>query len=270
MGTLARREDIERVDDFGIGAPNDEYAQYFKGNSYLKALTDPDDGNLKLSNVTFEPGCRNNWHIHHSKSGGGQVLICTAGEGWYQEEGKDAVSLSPGMVINIPPNVKHWHGAKSDSWFSHIAVEVPGDETTTEWLEEVDDSQYRRLRIHKQAIDEVKRMVKGDGEMGKIKIFIAQPMRHKSDAEIIEERYRIIARINNELFKGEEIEILNSYMEDFVDTTLKNKSLNYLGRSIQLLSEADCVYFGEGWREARGCHIEHECAERYGLKIIED
>ena len=98
-----------------------------------------------LANVTFEPGCRNNWHIHRSKSGGGQILICTAGEGWYQEEGKPAVSLTPGTVRSIPANVKHWHGAKKDSWFSHIAVEVPGEETSNEWLEAVDDATYNGL-----------------------------------------------------------------------------------------------------------------------------
>lgn len=95
-----------------------------------------------LANVTFEPGCRNNWHIHHATKGGGQILICTAGEGWYQEEGKEAVSLVPGTVITIPANVKHWHGAKKDSWFSHISVEVPGEETENEWCEVVTDEEY--------------------------------------------------------------------------------------------------------------------------------
>ena len=98
-----------------------------------------------LANVTFEPGCRNNWHIHHARSGGGQLLICTAGEGWYQEEGKEAVSLVPGMVVTIPAEVKHWHGAKKDSWFSHIAVEVPGEETSNEWCGPVDDAAYNGL-----------------------------------------------------------------------------------------------------------------------------
>ena len=95
--------------------------------------------------MTFEPGCRNNWHIHHAKEGGGQLLICTAGEGWYQEAGKKAVSLTPGMVVTIPPEVKHWHGAKKDSWFAHIAVEVPGTETSNEWLEPVSDEAYAQL-----------------------------------------------------------------------------------------------------------------------------
>lgn len=95
--------------------------------------------------MTFEPGCRNNWHIHHAKSGGGQILICTAGSGWYQEYVKEAVSLEPGTVIVIPPEVKHWHGAKADSWFSHIAVEVPGEETSNEWLEAVSEESYSRL-----------------------------------------------------------------------------------------------------------------------------
>ena len=99
-----------------------------------------------LANVTFEPGCRNNWHIHHATKGGGQLLICTAGEGWYQEEGKEAVSLTPGPVITIPADVKHWHGAKADSWFSHIAVEVPGENTRNEWCEPVTDEEYAKLK----------------------------------------------------------------------------------------------------------------------------
>ena len=118
------KEAFEQQNVFGTGMPNDAYAQYFVGQSFLNPLTDPATG-VFLANVTFEPGCRNNWHIHHATKGGGQLLVCTAGEGWYQEEGKDAVSLTPGTVITIPANVKHWHGAKADSWFSHIAVEVP-------------------------------------------------------------------------------------------------------------------------------------------------
>ena len=101
---------------------------------------------MLLANVTFEPGCRNNWHIHHATKGGGQLLICTAGEGWYQEEGKEAVSLAPGTVITIPADVKHWHGAKIDSWFSHIAVEVPGENTRNEWCEPVTDEEYAKLK----------------------------------------------------------------------------------------------------------------------------
>lgn len=103
------------------------------------------EDNVHLSNVTFEPGCRNNWHIHHAKSGGGQLLICTAGEGWYQEYGKEAVSLTPGTVIVIPANVKHWHGAKKDSWFSHIAMEIAGEECSNEWCEPVDENEYNNL-----------------------------------------------------------------------------------------------------------------------------
>ena len=128
---------------FGLGAPNDAYAAYFVGQSYLKPLGG--ENGVFAANVTFEPGCRNNWHIHHAKTGGGQILICTAGSGWYQEEGKAPVSLEPGCVIVIPPEVKHWHGAKADSWFSHIAFEVPGTETSNEWLEEVDDEAYAAL-----------------------------------------------------------------------------------------------------------------------------
>lgn len=89
--------------------------------------------------------CRNNWHIHHAKSGGGQLLICVDGEGWYQEEGKPAQSLSVGDVVTIPANVKHWHGAKADSWFSHIAVEVPGEDCRNEWCEPVSDTEYNAL-----------------------------------------------------------------------------------------------------------------------------
>ena len=140
------REVFAQQDAFGIGAPNDAYDQYFIGHSYLKPLTQPGASAVFLANVTFEPGCRNNWHIHHAAKGGGQLLICTAGEGWYQEAGKDAVSLTPGTVITIPAEVKHWHGAKADSWFSHIAVEVPGENTRNEWCEPVTDEEYAKLK----------------------------------------------------------------------------------------------------------------------------
>ncbi len=129
---------------FGLGKPNDAFAQYFIGQSYLNPLTDPSCG-LFLANVTFEPGCRNNWHVHHATKGGGQILICTNGRGWYQEWGKEAVELKPGRVITIPAGVKHWHGAAADSWFSHIAIEVPGEDTSNEWLEAVDEEAYNAL-----------------------------------------------------------------------------------------------------------------------------
>lgn len=139
------KEEFENVDKFGVGAPNVNFAEYFVGNSYLKPLTDMEKAPLGVFNVTFEPGCRNNWHIHHATKGGGQILICTTGEGWYQEEGKEAVSLTPGVVITIPANVKHWHGAKKDAWFSHIAIEVPGEDTSNEWCEKVSDEEYNKL-----------------------------------------------------------------------------------------------------------------------------
>ena len=139
-----KKEEFEKVNVFGLGAENSAYAQYFTGASYLNPLTDPTE-TVCLANVSFEPGCRNNWHIHHAENGGGQILICTAGEGWYQEDGKEPVSLRPGMVITIPANVKHWHGAKQDSWFSHIAVEVPGVNGKTEWCEPVSDEEYGKL-----------------------------------------------------------------------------------------------------------------------------
>lgn len=145
MSKIQDRAAFEKQDSFGVGAPNSAYAQYFTGNSYLKPLTEYGKCPVFLANVTFEPGCRNNWHIHHADNGGGQLLICTAGEGWYQEEGKAAVSLTPGTVITIPANVKHWHGAKKDTWFLHIAVEVPGENASTEWCEAVSDTQYSEL-----------------------------------------------------------------------------------------------------------------------------
>ena len=142
---LAEETLFESVNLFGKGQPNDAYARYFTGNSYLNPLTAPGQSPIALSNVTFEPGCRNHWHIHHAKTGGGQILICTAGEGWYQEAGKQARSLVPGTVVVIPAGVKHWHGAKKDSWFSHIAFEAPGEETSNQWLEPVTDEEYERL-----------------------------------------------------------------------------------------------------------------------------
>ena len=138
-------KDFEKSNVFGKGQENTAFAQYFIGNSYLNPLTKPGDG-LFFANVTFEPGCRNNWHVHHAKSGGGQILLCVAGSGWYQEWGKEARSLNPGDVVVIPAGVKHWHGAKKDSWFSHIAVEAPGTDTKNEWLEPVSDEQYGRLQ----------------------------------------------------------------------------------------------------------------------------
>ena len=139
------KQTFDRQNVFGQGQANTVYAQYFTGSSYLNPLTQPGACAVSLANVTFEPGCRNNWHIHHAASGGAQLLICTAGEGWYQEKGKPAVSLTPGTVITIPAEVKHWHGAKKDSWFAHIAVEVPGEQTANEWLEPVDDAAYAAL-----------------------------------------------------------------------------------------------------------------------------
>lgn len=124
---------------FPLGQPNDAYAQYFIGNSYLAPISTEQVG---IYNVTFEPGCRNHWHIHHAKNGGGQILICVSGRGLYQEWGKRAQELLPGDVVNIPAGVKHWHGAVPYSWFSHLAVEVPGEETSTEWLEPVEEIEY--------------------------------------------------------------------------------------------------------------------------------
>ena len=141
---ITNKEEFEKQNVFGTGNANTAYAQYFIGESFLNPLTKPETG-VFLANVTFEPGCRNNWHIHHATKGGGQLLVYTAGEGWYQEEEKEAVSLVPGTVITIPAEVRHWHGAKKDSWFSHIAVEVPGENCSNEWCEPVSDEEYGKL-----------------------------------------------------------------------------------------------------------------------------
>lgn len=118
---------------FPIGEPN-PYGEFFEGQSYLAPVSTEQ---VPVYNVTFEPGCKNHWHIHHAKSGGGQMLICVGGRGLYQEEGSKVRELLPGDIVNIPANVKHWHGAADDSWFSHLAIEVDGEETSTQWLEKV-------------------------------------------------------------------------------------------------------------------------------------
>lgn len=127
---------------FPIGEPNTAYAKYFSGRSWLAPVSTEQ---IPFSNVTFEPGCRNNWHIHKAAKGGGQLLVGVAGRGWYQEEGKPAVEILPGTVIHIPANVKHWHGAAKDSWFAHLAFGVPGEETSNVWLEPVTDEDYNAL-----------------------------------------------------------------------------------------------------------------------------
>ena len=124
---------------FPIGEPNDAFAAYFVGQSYLAPVS---TSQVPIYNVTFEPGCRNNWHIHHAERGGGQILLCVGGRGFYQEWGKEPVEMTPGSLVNIPEGVKHWHGAASDSWFSHLAIEVPGENGGSEWLEPVTEEQY--------------------------------------------------------------------------------------------------------------------------------
>lgn len=127
---------------FPIGDPNTAFAQYFIGSSYLAPVSTEQ---VPFFNVTFEPRCRNNWHVHHATQGGGQMLVCVGGRGWYQEWGEPAQLMVPGDVVHIPANVKHWHGAAADSWFSHLAFEVPGTDTSNEWLEPVDDVHYDAL-----------------------------------------------------------------------------------------------------------------------------
>lgn len=136
------KADFQKQMIFPIGEPNTAYAQFFTGNSYLAPVSTEQ---VKVFNVTFEPGCRNNWHIHRASEGGGQMLIGVAGRGWYQEEGKPAVEILSGTVIHIPANVKHWHGASADSWFAHLAFELDGKDTSNEWLEPVSDVCYNAL-----------------------------------------------------------------------------------------------------------------------------
>lgn len=132
--------DKENMTVFPMGEKNEAFAKYFVGQSYLNMLSTEQ---VAIGNVTFEPGCRNNWHIHHK---GGQILLITAGRGYYQEWGKPVQELKPGDVVNIPPEVKHWHGAAPDSWFAHLAVEVPAEGRSNEWLEAVSDEDYRKLK----------------------------------------------------------------------------------------------------------------------------
>ncbi len=140
---LTEKDRYQNTIFFPIGQPNDAFAKYFVGQSYLAPVSMQQ---VPIFNVTFEPGCRNNWHIHHADKGGGQMLICVGGRGYYQEWSKDAIEMTPGSVVNIPVGVKHWHGAAPDSWFSHLAVEIPGENGSNEWLEAVSDEQYGVLK----------------------------------------------------------------------------------------------------------------------------
>lgn len=135
-------KEVPKLSDFPVGKPNDAYAKYFIGQSWLAPLTTKQ---VPTHNVTFEPRCRNNWLIHHPEKGGGQMLICVYGRDWVQLEGEPAHELKAGEVFNIPPNVKHWHGAAKDSWFQHLSLEVPGEGTSNEWLEPVTDEVYDKL-----------------------------------------------------------------------------------------------------------------------------
>lgn len=133
---------LQEMSVFPTGEANDTFAKYFVGQSYLNMLSTEQ---VSIGNVTFEPRCRNNWHIHHADQGGGQMLLVTAGEGWYQEWGQKPRKLRPGDIVHIPAEVKHWHGAAADSWFQHLAIEVPGENCKTEWCEPVSDEEYDKL-----------------------------------------------------------------------------------------------------------------------------
>lgn len=136
-------EDYARTILFPVGKPNDAYARYFTGQSYLAPVITE---GIPVFNVTFEPGCRNYWHVHTATKGGGQTLICVGGRGYYQESGKAPVEMRPGDTVFIPAGVKHWHGAAPDSWFSHLAFAVPGENTGNKWLEPVSDAEYSKLK----------------------------------------------------------------------------------------------------------------------------
>lgn len=138
---MSAKTDLKNGVIFSIGGKLPEmYSKYFSGQAYLNMLTTT---GVPIGNVTFEPGCRNNWHIHHK---GGQIILVTGGRGYYQEWGKETMELQPGDVVNIPPEVKHWHGAACDSWFSHLAVEVPAVGAANEWLEPMDAETYGKLK----------------------------------------------------------------------------------------------------------------------------
>ena len=139
---LTEKDKYQNTIFFPIGDTNDAFAPYFDGQSYLASVSEEQ---IHIHNVTFEPGCRNHWHIHKASAGGGQMLIGVGGRGWYQEWGRDAVPMLPGTVINIPANVKHWHGAAADSWFSHLSIGIEGENTSNEWLESVSEEDYNKL-----------------------------------------------------------------------------------------------------------------------------
>ena len=140
---LTEKDKYQKTIMFPIGKPNDAYAKYFIGQSYLAPISTEQ---ITFYNVTFEPKCRNNWHIHHATKGGGQMLVAVGGRGYYQEWGKAPIEMNPGDVIHIPANVKHWHGAAPDSWFSHLAFELEGEGTSNEWLEAVSEEDYSKLK----------------------------------------------------------------------------------------------------------------------------
>lgn len=140
---MSTKQEVTEQMIFPMGEKNDAFAKYFVGQSYLNMISTEQ---VVVGNVTFEPGCRNNWHIHHADKNGGQMLLCTAGAGYYQEWGKEPRKLQPGDVVHIPAGVKHWHGAAPDSWFTHLAIEVPAENASTEWCEAVSDEDYGKLK----------------------------------------------------------------------------------------------------------------------------
>ena len=139
---MGEKEHFQNEIFFPIGELNSAFSQYFTGQSYLCLIAKEP---FPIRNVTFEPKCRNNWHIHRAKNGGGQLLICAGGNGWFQEEGKKAVPMIKGSIVNVPANVKHWHGATRDNWFSHLAIAIPGENATNEWCEPLSNEEYEKL-----------------------------------------------------------------------------------------------------------------------------
>ncbi|MCH3904326.1 MAG: cupin domain-containing protein [Lactobacillus sp.] len=136
---MAKNEEEVKNSVFGFGKSNDAFAKYFVGTSYLQPLAENAEAQAAVHNVSFEPGCRNNWHMHSVA----QILVAVAGEGWYQAAGEPAKKMKPGDVVIVPPHTKHWHGATKDSWFAHLAIMV--GKSQNDWFEPVSDEDYDQL-----------------------------------------------------------------------------------------------------------------------------
>ena len=279
------KDDFEKQNVFGTGQANTAYAKYFIGDSFLNPLTDPKCG-LFLANVTFEPGCRNNWHIHHAKSGGGQILVCVAGRGYYQEEGKDAVEMKPGDCINIPAEVKHWHGAAPDEWFSHLAIEVPGENSSNEWLEPVSDEEYGKLQQVNEMFDRSIVLNNGvkipqlglgtwfiddDKAADAVKAAVEIGYRHIDTAQAygnergVGEGVRTCGIPRNELFVVSKVAAEHKTYEEAmagINETLEKMGLDYLDMMI--------IHSPQPWAKVNQCEDRYVEGNRAAWKALED